>query len=597
MTALRPTLAVLLAALALPAAAAAQVTPEQLEREGLRDIIVIRESGLDAAERTELRAHADVDHVRMLRLDDTEVVRAGPGALTEALDALNADPAVVLAEPDAPVYLTTTNDPHWATLWGLHNTGQTILGHAGVADADIDAPEAWATSTGTGSAVGIVDTGVQLDHPDLAARIAGNPGEVGANAANGIDDDGNGKVDDWRGWNFVNDNNLPQDVNGHGTHVAGTVAAVRGNGVGVAGVAPDAGVVPLKALSDDGSGYSSDVAEAFDYAGKIGLKVVNASLGSDFPSTVISNAISANPGTLYVVAAGNDGRNVETTPTYPCRSTHANIVCVGASTSSDAVADFSNVGTTSVDLFAPGTLIRSAYPTSTYAYLQGTSMATPHVAGAAALLHARNASLTAADLKSALLTSVDAKAGLSGNAVTGGRLNAASALALVSAGPAPQWPLASILPSPNPGSGPTPDEPAPAPQPQPVPAWPGDEDGVDEGEDEVDEPQPGPALRLQRKGSTSLCRSGCATRAFELRFTLPRSAPVRTTYERRVCKGRGCTWVAVIRRTVAGRSGTNTLKVSTKVGSRRLGRGRYRLTLSVAADGGRSTSRVAFTVR
>lgn len=578
-----------LAALALPAPAAA-LTPQELERDGLRDIIVIREPGLTAAERAELRADAGVRHVRMMRLPDTEVVRAPAGELTEALDALNADPDVRVAEPDAPVR-ALTNDTWWAKLWGLENTGQTLFGVTGNPDADIDAPAAWTVSTGTGVTVAVVDSGMQLNHPDLATQVGGNPGErTGGKETNGVDDDGNGKVDDWQGWDFVSGDNVPQDGDGHGTHVAGTIAARKDNGAGVAGVAPDARVMPLRALDDDGEGYSSDVADAFAYAGAVGARVVNASLGGPSPSTPIANAIAAYPNTLFVVAAGNDGRDNGTTPTYPCNYTHANILCVGATDATDLRASFSNWGATSVDLFAPGDTILSAYKGSQYAYLDGTSMAAPHAAGAAALVVAANPAATAAQVKAALMTTVDPKSQLAPRSVSGGRLNAARALGLVNGdggdgggeGP-PGWVPPQQTGGQPPVASPVVSVPAPAPSP---PA--GDQGG---GQAEP------PPLQLRRRGAATICLRGCASRAFELRFELSVPAAVRTSYEAQACARGRCAWMTVARRTQPGRAGTNTVRVGAKVGGTRLKRGRYRVTVAVDTALGRRTGQATFSVR
>ncbi len=549
-------LAALALALALPGSAAVAATPDELERQGAREIIVIREPGLTAAERTDVRDDAGVDHVRMLRLADTEVVRAPPGELTDALERLNADPAVVAAEPDAPVQAFTT-DPMWTSLWGLENTGQSILGAAGTFDADIDVTAAWGQSLGAGVTVGVVDTGVQTAHADLSGRTVA-------------------------GYDFVADDTTPEDVQGHGTHVAGTIAASKDNGVGVVGVAPSARVMPLKALNDSGSGYTSDIADAFTHAAVNGARVVNASLGGDGGELAFAAAIDAAPNTLFVVAAGNENSNNDSTPKFPCNVAKANVLCVGASTSTDQRASFSNWGATTVDLFAPGDDIRSTYPTGTYAWLSGTSMASPHAAGVAALVFAANPSWTPTQVKAALMSSVDAKAALAGTSVTGGRLNAARALNVTppAEDPAP-------TPTPEPETDPTSD-----------PAPPADEIVEEEPEEgEEEEPAPPPALQVRRKGSATLCRTGCATKAFEVRFTLPRPAPIRAVYERRVCKGRGCTWVAVVKRTLSGRSGANVVKVTTKVGAKKLGRGQYRVTLSVDTDAGRRTGRVGFTVR
>lgn len=579
-------------ALAFPALAAAD-TPEELERAGLRDIIVMREPGLTATERADVRADAGVRHVRTMRLADAEVVRAPAGDLTAALDALNADPDVRLAEPDAPVR-ALTSDPGWGVLWGLENTGQSVLGAAGNPDADIDAPAAWTVSTGAGVTVAVVDSGMQLDHADLAAQVSGNAGERGGGKeTNGIDDDANGRVDDWRGWDFHSGDNTPQDGDGHGTHVAGTIAARANNGIGVAGVAPDAAVMPVRALGDNGVGASSAVADAFAYAGSLGVKVVNASLGGDGAVSAISSAIAAHPNTLYVVAAGNDGRDNDTQPTYPCSYTLANVLCVGATDSTDLRASFSNYGAASVDLFAPGDTILSTYKQSQYAYLDGTSMASPHAAGAAALVVAANPGWTAAQVKAALMSSVDPKSQLAARSVSGGRLNAARALGLATGdggdgggeGPA-GW-----SPGDQAGGG----QPA-APTPPPATTNPVT---FPEPDDEADpeDPVPPPALQLRRRGVATICLRGCASRTFELRFTLAEPAAVRASYDLRACTTRGCAWKTVARRTQRGRAGANTLKVRAKVGGTRLKRGRYRVTVAVDTDLGRSTGRATFTVR
>ena len=437
----------LVAALAFPATAAAQ------------EIVVKRVAGLDRAERIEVREDAGVTLDETLSLPDTERVVAPPGELDEALAALNADPDVVYAEPELQVTLQS-NDAQFGGMWGLHNTGQTVW-TAGIADADIDAPEAWATSKGAGATVAVVDTGVEVTHPDLAGQLTGNAGERGnGRETNGVDDDQNGKVDDWLGWDYVSgDNAVDTQANFHGTHVSGTVAALMGNSIGVAGVAPEAKVVPIKIFgAPDTSASSSVIALAFDYAGDLGVDVVNASLGGLGSAQIVTDAINAHPDTLYVVSAGNSNDNAALY--MPCNSPAPNLVCIGSSDNQDVRSDFSNYSATAVDLFAPGTYIVSAYLNGAYAYANGTSMAAPHVAGAAALLVSARPSATVAQLRSALLGSVDAKAALSAYAVTGGRLNAASALTSIIAGATP-------TPTPSPTATPTPAPPAPTPTPAP----------------------------------------------------------------------------------------------------------------------------------
>mgnify|MGYP001176819520 CR=1 FL=1 len=430
-------------------AAGAQVPAarvEALDRQGATEIVVRREPGLTAAERAAVRADADVEFVRHSRIEDTELVRAEPGALAEAVAELNRDPDVVFAEP-VTVQSAQAADPYFGFLWGLENTGQKMLvpgttswAGQGYPDADMDVPQAWTNATGLGVTVAIVDSGALLTHPDLVAQLTGNPGERGeGRETNGIDDDGNGYVDDWQGWDFVTNypqlnvtegdgtpgpDNVPQDDHGHGTHVAGTVAAQADNNEGIAGVAPGARILPLRALGATGQGTSLAVAEAFDYAGKLGVPIVNASLGGVGLDQAQLAAIQAHPNTLYVIAAGNANVNVDNTPYGPCALPAANILCVGASDEYDRRASFSNFGATHVDVFAPGTAILSTSNTGGYEYKQGTSMAAPNAAGVAALVLSARPVLGALELKSAIMGSVDPKPDLAGKAVTGGRVNA-----------------------------------------------------------------------------------------------------------------------------------------------------------------------------
>jgi thermitase len=424
------------------------------------DIIVQRAPGLDSSERRELRADAGVKLVEALPLERTELVEAAPGRQDEALSALRADADVVYAELDGVMSISRVpNDSGFGSLWGLRNTGQIVDGYAGNAENDIDATIAWDQTEGAGVTVGVVDTGINAGHVDLINKVAGNLAEI--NGAPGFDDDGNGKVDDYRGWDFVSNDNLPQDGNGHGTHVSGTIAAEGANGTGVVGVAPQAKVVPLKALADNGEGTMATVAAAFDYAGDLGLRIVNASIGGGYSHT-LESVIAAHPNTLYVVAAGNKSANADTySDAYPCALPEANVVCVGATDNRDQPAGFSNYGSIAVDLHAPGVYINSTYvgATTAYAILDGTSMASPHVAGAAALALSINPSASTSFLRYALLSSVDARPALSGRSVTGGRLNANSAVAAIR----------GVEPEPTPTATPTPTPEPPVATPTPAP--------------------------------------------------------------------------------------------------------------------------------
>lgn len=366
--------------------------------------------------------------------------------LPDAIDTLKALSGLVrIAEPDFIVHASLLpNDASFAQLYGLHNTGQT----GGTTDADIDAPEAWEITTGSRAVrVGIIDTGIDYTHPDLAANIWTNPAEI---AGNGIDDDGNGYIDDVRGWDFVNNDADPMDDHYHGTHCAGTIGGVGNNGSGVAGVNWQVSLVGLKFLSSSGSGTTSDAVEAVSYANGLGLDLTSNSWGGGGFSQALYDAIAAanTAGHLFIAAAGNSARNTDPSPNYPSGYDLPNIIAVAATDHADQLATFSNYGIASVDLAAPGVNTVSTSPGNTYRTLSGTSMATPHVAGAAALLLSRQPGLAAPELKAALLNSVDLLPALSGRVLTQGRLNVASALASLSGlgvSPATGWSVAAQI--------------------------------------------------------------------------------------------------------------------------------------------------------
>lgn len=319
------------------------------------------------------------------------------------------------------------NDPSYSQLWGLNSS----------TDHDIDAPEAWNTTTGSASiVVGIIDTGVDYTHPDLAANIWTNPGEI---AGNGIDDDRNGFVDDVHGYDFANNDGNPIDDNSHGTHVAGTIGAVGNNGVGVVGVNWTTSIMALKFLDSSGSGSTEDAIRAINYATMmknsygINVRVTNNSWGGGGYSQTLYNAIAAsgNAGMLFIAAAGNAGTNNDSSPEYPASFNLDCIISVAATNSTDTLASWSCYGATSVDLAAPGVGIRSTIPNNQYASYDGTSMATPHVTGVVALAWAAAPSATAAQVRSAILSGVDRISTLSGKVATGGRLNAKATLDLL----------------------------------------------------------------------------------------------------------------------------------------------------------------------
>ncbi len=391
------------------------------------ELIVRFAPGVNAATRARILASAGCQQTRSFRLlRDLALVQVQAGTrMQDAIQRLSASSAVRYAEPN---YIVTAaaipNDPRFPELYGLNNTGQT----GGTPDADIDAPEAWDQQTGTDVVVAVIDTGLDYNHEDIVGNVWTNPGEI---PGNGIDDDNNGYIDDVRGWDFVNGDNDPFDDNDHGTHVSGTIAAVGNNGIGVAGVNWSARIMPLKFLNARGSGTTADAISALDYAVMMGARISNNSWGGGAFSQALYDAIAAAQaaGHLFVAAAGNDGVDTDVTPSYPASYDLDNIVSVAATDDNDALASFSNFGAVTVDLGAPGVSILSTTPANTYSSFSGTSMATPHVSGVAALLLAEDPALDVVSLKQAILDSVDPIAALAGITVTGGRLNAANALA------------------------------------------------------------------------------------------------------------------------------------------------------------------------
>ncbi|NUQ63494.1 MAG: S8 family serine peptidase [Pirellulales bacterium] len=352
-----------------------------------------------------------------------------PADVETALRAYRADPAVVSAFPDYRIQATSLpNDPRFFRQWALDNRDPSV----GTNDADIDAVEAWNTTTGSDSVViAVIDTGVDYRHRDLAGNIWTNPGEI---AGNGLDDDGNGYVDDVHGYDFLNGDGDPMDDDGHGTHVAGTIAAVGNNGRGVAGINWNASIMALKFLGADGSGYASDAIEAIRYATENGAHVINASWGSRTHDPAMKSAIDAFPGP-FVAAAGNYGWNVNEKgyagsfyQFYPAEYRSANIIAVAATDSKDRLASWSNFGVASVDLAAPGVDIFNTNVGGGYAMKSGTSMAAPHVAGVAGLLYSLDPTMPAAEVRDLILSTVDPLDDLAGKTVTGGRLNAARAV-------------------------------------------------------------------------------------------------------------------------------------------------------------------------
>jgi len=420
------------------------------------EVIVRWKSGVSASSRlNSRRAHGTVkvESVGLARAEKVKVVDGSSVSSTVA--ELNADPRVDFAQPN--FRYTSNTEPLEPKLWGFNNTGQTPeVGYSGpgTPDVDINAPQAWATTTGDANVVvGIIDTGIDIDHSDLVGATWTNPGEI---QNNGIDDDANGYIDDIHGWDFLNNDasvydgvtcSGGEDEDFHGTHVAGTIAAQR-NGMGVVGVAPGVRVMPLKALDCSG-GDTGTVIDALNYAKAEGVKIVNMSLGGPGYDQAFKDAIDAS-GILVVAAAGNGGddqvgdnndnpgTSANNYRQYPGGFTSPNILAVAAVNNVGALSSFSNYGPASVDVAGPGQSVVSDYPrdpygASQYVFLDGTSMATPHVTGIAALVLSTDLALTPAQMKSRIMSTTRPLASLSGKTLTGGLVDANGAVLGVAA--------------------------------------------------------------------------------------------------------------------------------------------------------------------
>jgi subtilisin family serine protease len=357
----------------------------------------------------------------------------------ETMDAINIlknHPEVEYAEPNwIYTHFATSNDPYYTngSLWGMYGDATSPANQYGS-----QAGEAWAAGNiGSNTVwIGIIDEGYMYTHEDLSGNVGTNPGEI---AGNGVDDDGNGYVDDVYGWDFDGNNNTVFDGTGddHGTHVAGTVGAVGGNSKGVVGVVWTVKLMNAKFLGSRG-GTTANAIKAVDYFTDlkqrhgINLVATNNSWGGGGYSQGLYDAIErANQaGILFIAAAGNSTNDNDANPSYPASYSNSNIIAVASIDSNGALSSFSNWGATSVDLGAPGRGIWSTVPKSSrgrivsgYASYSGTSMATPHVTGGAALYAASHPGASASQIKNAILNSTVPTSSLSGKTVTGGRLN------------------------------------------------------------------------------------------------------------------------------------------------------------------------------
>ena len=400
--------------------------------------LVLRAPGAQA-ERLSARVHGP----NLVRLN-------GQLSVEQAVEQAQADPRVEYAQPNYIYRIAETrpNDPAFGQQWGLLNG---FFGAApGVSPADIGATKAWDITTGSDDVViAVVDTGIDINHPDLAPNIWVNPGEI---PNNGVDDDGNGLVDDVNGLDFFRNsasvfNNGNEDD--HATHVAGTIGAVGNNGIGVSGVAWHVRLMSLKFLHDrikkgkvvdHGVGSTADAISAINYAvdeklhHNVNVRAINASWGGGPDDPALRQAIAAagNAGIVFVCAAGNDGGNIDDTPDFPAAYARdmSNVISVAAMDASDFLASFSNYGHQAATVAAPGVSIESTFPVSlgSYHMESGTSMASPHVAGVVALLASAEPQLTPAQIKQRIIATAEPTDALASKVNASGRVNAFNAL-------------------------------------------------------------------------------------------------------------------------------------------------------------------------
>jgi subtilisin family serine protease len=319
------------------------------------------------------------------------------------------------------------NDPRFHEQWALANEGQ----NSGKSGADISALRAWKTTTGSDQiVVAVLDSGVDYKHPDLEKNIWTRPENIKA-----YRDQNLGEIDDVRGYNAIDNDSDPMDDNGHGTHCAGIIGAEGGNGEGITGVNWTVKIMPLKFMDATGSGTTKDAIEAINYVidrkqHGVNVRIISASWGSTEKSRALEDVIrkAYEEDILFVAASGNSSVNTDTNPHYPSSYNVGNVISVAALDRNDQLASFSNFGPKSVHIAAPGKEILSTWLDNGFREASGTSMATPMVAGVAALVLAENPRMPVDELRKRLLDSVDKLPAVKGKVLTGGRINAAKAV-------------------------------------------------------------------------------------------------------------------------------------------------------------------------
>jgi thermitase len=361
----------------------------------------------------------------------SEISFAEPNYIYKAIDNQVSLESMLTGTVSENFSSQAPRDPLYGKLWGLNNTGSNEPDRnggnsttPGVAGSDVDAEKAWTINRGTKRVViAVIDTGIDYNHPDLKNNIWVNEKEI---PGNGIDDDGNGYIDDVHGWNAHGKNGNPMDGNAHGTHCAGTIGAEHNNGVGVAGVMSDVSLMAVKFLSDSGSGSLADAIEAIDYATKMNVDIMSNSWGGGGFSRSLEDAIKAakNKGIMFIAAAGNSSTDNDSRPSYPATYDVENVVSVASHTAQDQLSSFSCYGKKTVHVAAPGSNVLSSTPNGEYKVFSGTSMATPHVSGVVGLLIAESGRLPVLEMRNRLMATTTPSASYRKYTVSGGRVNA-----------------------------------------------------------------------------------------------------------------------------------------------------------------------------
>ncbi|HYP28894.1 MAG TPA: S8 family peptidase [Blastocatellia bacterium] len=402
-------------------------------------MLPIRGARIESIDGDERRGRREPGGLYLVQLD-------GSASVEDAIRRAQADPRVEYAEPNylARLAVVTPNDDFFSQMWGLQNLGLDPFGRVGKPGADIAATRAWDVTTGNNTVVvAVIDTGLDTPHPDLAANVWVNPNEV---AGDGADNDGNGFVDDVNGWShFSNNNSVLEDGTmegfGHGTHVSGTIGAVGNNEIGVAGVAWNVKLMGLRAFGRDSQGEATasvaDLVKAVNYVtaqkkNGVNVRVINASWGGTGDAQSLRNAIkkAGQQGILFVCAAGNEPINSDSDPQFPASwsATMSNVISVAALDRMDTISSFSTFGHSTISVAAPGQDIISTFPGGGYAQFHGTSQATPHVSGIAALLWSNEPGLTPAQVKDRIIRTAEPVLSVASKLVSSGRANAFNAL-------------------------------------------------------------------------------------------------------------------------------------------------------------------------